>query len=286
MTDDIDQSPAHAALPESALVSNPWEALRQFTAARIALGRVGTSLPTAPHLQFQLAHARARNAVHRPADLTGIQEQLQQCGLDTTVVHSAASTRAIYLQRPDQGRRLDEAARQQLGQMAMKAAPDVVFVIGDGLSSLAIEKNAVPFVKEMLPRLREAGWQVGPTTLVRHARVAVGDEVAELLRAKLVVMLIGERPGLSSPDSMGIYMTWAPHVGLTDAARNCISNVRQEGLSYAGAAHKLLYLMEQARQRERSGVSLKDESDAPQLQEQAPVKPLFLLQTPSRIERP
>ena len=248
----------------SPVTGNPWGELRRFTSARIALGRAGTSLPTRPHLAFQLAHARARVAVHREADFTALRSALQALGPEVHLLHSAAATRPIYLQRPDLGRRLDEASAAALdGAARGRPGPDVVFVIGDGLSSLAIEANAVPFLDAVLPELRQAGWRVGPLALVRNARVAIGDEIGERLGAALVVVLIGERPGLSSPDSLGIYLSWQPRVGLTDEARNCISNVRAQGLSYPVAAHKLRYLMEQARQRGHSGVSLKDESDAP-----------------------
>ena len=266
------------------MTSNPWGELRQFTSARIALGRAGISLPTQPHLAFQLAHARARVAVHREADFTALRSALQALGPEVHLLHSAAATRPIYLQRPDLGRRLDDASAAALGGgvggessgslsgslsgapdgvARGRPGPDVVFVIGDGLSSLAIEANAAPFLGAVLPGLQQAGWRVGPMALVRNARVAIGDEIGERLGAALVVVLIGERPGLSSPDSMGIYLSWQPRVGLTDEARNCISNVRAQGLSYPVAAHKLRYLMEQARQRGHSGVSLKDESDAP-----------------------
>ncbi len=245
------------------VVDNPWSKLRQYTPARIALGRTGTSLPTKPHLEFQLAHARARNAVHHELDIARLEAALTARGHAVHVLHSAAGNRPVYLQRPDKGRRLDEPSRQSLVEMARPAEGyDVVFVIGDGLSSFAIEENAAAFLDVLKPPLDAQGWRVAPLMIVREARVAVGDEVAELLGADMVVMLIGERPGLSSPDSMGIYMTLKPRVGLTDEARNCISNVRREGLSYEGAAHKLLYLMTEARKRGLSGVQLKDEAEA------------------------
>jgi len=168
----------------------------------------------------------------------------------------------MYLQRPDKGRRLDEASRRKLAAIAHpEGGYDVAFVIGDGLSSFAIEENAAPFLDAMLPPLVDQAWRVAPIVIVREARVAVGDEVGELLGAAMVVVLIGERPGLSSPDSMGIYMTLKPRVGLTDEARNCISNVRREGMSYDVAVHKLLYLMTEARKRGHSGVQLKDEAE-------------------------
>ncbi len=245
------------------VVRNPWSKLRQYTPARIALGRSGTSLPTKPHLDFQLAHARARNAVHHELGAGALQTSLEQRGLKVLLLHSAAGNRPVYLQRPDKGRRLDDDSRAALSALNRPGAYDVAFVIGDGLSSFAIEENAAPFLDVMLSKLKEHGWSVAPITIVKEARVAVGDEVGQLLGAAMVVVLIGERPGLSSPDSMGIYLTFGPRVGLTDESRNCISNVRKEGLSYAGAAHKLGYLMTEARSRKLSGVNLKDEAEAP-----------------------
>lgn len=245
------------------VVSNPWSGLRSHTPARIALGRSGISLPTKPHLEFQLAHARARNAVHHELDMAKLKTALDTLPIETHVLHSAAKTRPLYLQRPDLGRRLDQASREALMQMLRpEQGYDVVFVIGDGLSSFAIEENAAPFLDVMLPPLSANVWRVAPLIIVQQARVAVGDEVGERLGADMVVVLIGERPGLSSPDSMGIYMTLKPRVGLTDEARNCISNVRRAGLSYEGAAHKLLYLITEARKRGQSGVMLKDEAAA------------------------
>ncbi|MEZ5900149.1 MAG: ethanolamine ammonia-lyase subunit EutC [Hyphomicrobiaceae bacterium] len=245
------------------VAENPWKGLRQYTKARIALGRVGTSLPTAPHLDFQLAHARARNAVHHELDFSALQTALSEIGHDVLQLESAAKGRPDYLQRPDKGRRLNEASQVALANRARPTdGYDVAFVIGDGLSALAIEENAVAFLKVMLPILNEAGWRVAPLVAVKGARVAVGDEIGEALGAKTVVMLIGERPGLSSPDSMGIYLTYGPRRGLTDESRNCISNIRKDGLRYDGAAHKLLFLMTEARRRGTSGVNLKDEAEA------------------------
>lgn len=243
--------------------SDPWNKLRQYTPARIALGHAGTSLPTKPHLEFQLAHARARVAVHHPLDIGALEEGLRESGHAAVLLHSRADSRPIYLQRPDKGRRLDEGSANALQSMPQPKRPyDVVFVIGDGLSALAIEENALKFLDVMLPALKEGDWNIAPLCIAKEARVALGDEVGEILGAKMVVILIGERPGLSSPDSMGIYMTLAPRVGLTDETRNCISNVRPAGLSYVEAAHKLSYLMNEARRRGLSGVNLKDEAEA------------------------
>jgi ethanolamine ammonia-lyase small subunit len=245
------------------VIGDPWGKLRRYTSARIALGRAGTSLPTGPHLEFQLAHARARDAVHHALDVPALKKALEERGYETILLHSSAESRPVYLQRPDKGRRLDAESRARLEAQPKPAEPyDVVFVIGDGLSAFAIEENAAKFLDMMLPQLAASGWRVGPLCIVEEARVAVGDEIGEVLGAKMVVILIGERPGLSSPDSMGIYMTFSPRVGLTDESRNCISNVRPEGLSYDHAAYKLTYLVNEARRRALSGVNLKDEAEA------------------------
>ena len=258
---------------QSPVTANPWAALRQFTDARIALGRSGVSLPTSAHLAFQLAHAQARDAVHRSLDGPALSEQLSAAwpGLPGSVLqlHSAATDRNHYLQRPDLGRRLDAASLEVLSQLyrpafadalAQERPYDVAFVVADGLSALAVEQNAAPFLQALHQRMNGEGWRVAPLCISLQSRVAIGDEIGEALGAKAVVVLIGERPGLSSPDSMGLYLTWMPRVGLTDASRNCISNVRPAGLAYADAAYKLHYLLTQARQRQLSGVDLKDET--------------------------
>ncbi|OEZ99742.1 ethanolamine ammonia-lyase light chain [Duganella sp. HH101] len=203
---------------DGVVIANPWRSLRRFTAARIALGRSGVSQPTAPQLEFQLAHARARDAVHLALDHAALGDALQaSSGLPCLPLHSAAASRDIYLQRPDLGRRLDEASRQALLERASAPAGyDLAFVIADGLSALAIEQNALPFLKVVMARLAAESWTLAPLSIVRQGRVAVGDEVGELLGARAVVVLVGERPGLSSPDSMGLYLTWAPKSGLPD----------------------------------------------------------------------
>ncbi|MEM5297061.1 ethanolamine ammonia-lyase subunit EutC [Burkholderia sp. JPY481] len=241
-----------------ALDKDPWNALRRFTQARIALGRAGNSLPTAPLLAFNLAHAQARDAVHHPLDADALHAQLQEQGFNTLDVHSAAPDREHYLRRPDLGRRLSDESRTTLARLPTQSN-DVLFVIGDGLSAFAASKQAVPLLQAIHPKLTD--WTIGPVVVARQARVALGDEIGELLDAKIVVMLIGERPGLSSPDSLGIYITYAPKVGCSDAQRNCISNVRPEGLDYPQAAHKLHYLLTQARTLRLTGVGLKDDSD-------------------------
>ncbi|WP_291012149.1 ethanolamine ammonia-lyase subunit EutC [Hydrogenophaga sp.] len=244
-----------------------WGGLRRFTDARIALGRSGHSQPTAAHLAFQLAHAQARDAVYATLDEAAVSSAVEALGLVPAVLSSAAPSREAYLQRPDWGRRLDAPSRDRWQALQPRPAcppADLVFVIADGLSSRAVNQHAVPLLAHLLPLLRgdpAQRWLLAPVALVRQGRVAVGDEVGELLYARCSVVLIGERPGLSSPDSLGVYFTWAPRVGRTDAQRNCISNVRQAGLSPERAAHKLYTLLTRARALQLSGLALKDESD-------------------------
>ncbi|CUI03638.1 ethanolamine ammonia-lyase subunit EutC [Massilia antarctica] len=246
------------------VLSNPWQALRGLTQARIALGRSGVSVPTSAQLDFQLAHARARDAVHMALDTDALAAALAATGYACLTAHSACPDRATYLQRPDLGRMLDAPSRAALAAAA-PASCDLALVIGDGLSALAIEQNAQPFLAVLLARLQQEQWKVGPIVIASQARVAIGDEIGQWLNARAVAVLIGERPGLSSPDSMGIYMSWAPRVGLSDADRNCISNVRPAGLGYDEAAYRLHYLLTQARQRGMSGVLLKDDTVADDL---------------------
>jgi ethanolamine ammonia-lyase small subunit len=249
------------------VVANAWSPLRQFTDARIALGRSGVSQPTQPQLAFQLAHAQARDAVHLALDVQQLLQDLESAGVpgagNCLVLDSAASDRLSYLQRPDLGRRLSDASRavlaSQSGQNETRRH-DIAVVVADGLSALAIARNAAPFLKALMRQLAPENWTMAPLSVVKLGRVAVADEVGEQLRARIVVLLIGERPGLSSPDSLGLYVTWMPRVGLSDADRNCISNIRPAGLGYDEAARKLHYLLREMRARETSGVSLKDET--------------------------
>jgi ethanolamine ammonia-lyase small subunit len=251
---------------------DPWLGLRRFTSARIGLGHSGISQSTSAQLAFQLAHARARDAVHEGLDAAALAGSLARAwpgssGLPLPLVlHSAAADRNVYLQRPDRGRRLDEPSRDRLrvlcGEPAHEPTYDLAVVVADGLSGRAVAQNAAPFLQALRPRLEAATWTLAPLCIVEQGRVAIGDEVGELFGARLVIVLIGERPGLSSPDSMGIYITWAPRVGLTDERRNCISNVRPEGLMVEEAARKLHVLLSEARRRELTGVQLKDETGA------------------------
>jgi ethanolamine ammonia-lyase small subunit len=240
---------------------NSWQQLRQFTPARIALGRVGSSLPTDEVLRFGLAHALAQDAVHLPLDVAALVAALQTARWQSLYVHSRASDRATYLLRPDYGRRLSDASAAALVGRADKSC-DLVVVAADGLSALAVQRHTVPLLEAMRPLLPDA-WSVGPMVIAEQGRVAIGDEIGELLRARMTVVLIGERPGLSSPDSLGIYLTFAPRLGRSDADRNCVSNVRPEGLSYDAAARRVIWLLNEARRIGLTGVGLKDHSELP-----------------------
>ena len=240
-----------------------WRALRRFTPARIGLGRAGGSIPTRELLEFQLAHAKARDAVNHAFDTSAFSEELRERQIDSLVVATAAADRHAFIRRPDLGRILDKDSKTLLQSRAGDQAFDVVFVIADGLSALALERHALPVIEMTRVHLLHEGWRIAPYCLVSQGRVAIGDEIGALLDAQLSVVLIGERPGLSSPDSLGAYLTWSPLPGRSNAERNCISNIRPEGLNYAAAAFKLLYLMRQARARKLSGIGLKEDAPLP-----------------------
>ena len=235
---------------------DPWSRFRAATRARIGLGRSGDGLPTRALLEFQAAHARARDAVHGTVDFDALAFQLDR---PTIQLHSAAPDRDIYLRRPDLGRRLDSASREKLAGLLAGPA-DVVFIIADGLSPAA-QIHALPLLEACLPEL--SAWTLAPIILAGQARVGLGDEIGAALKASLSVMLIGERPGLSVADSLGVYLTWNPRPGLTDADRNCISNIHADGLTYREAGARLVWLMKEARHRKLSGVGLKDEAALP-----------------------
>ena len=252
--------------PSSSVPADAWKLLAKFTNARIALGRAGSSIPTRALLEFQSAHARARDAVHRDLALDTLRDSLAVCGLETLALTSAAKHRRTFIQRPDLGRILDGPSKLMLERRPAAREPfDVVFIVSDGLSALAVERHAAPLLGHIGARLKDAGWRLAPLILVSQGRVAVGDEIGALLSARIAVMLIGERPGLSAADSLGVYLTYDPVPGRTNAQRNCISNIRPEGLGYAAAAHKLYFLLSEARRRKLSGVDLKE--DAPALPE-------------------
>ncbi len=237
--------------------ANPLIQLREFTAARIAIGRVGTSIPLKQSLEFKLAHAHARDAVHSVLDNEALLISLKSFGLPFLNLHSKALNRNKYLKRPDYGRQLNEESVMQVKDYTTGA--DIAIIIADGLSATAINENAFNLLTILIPILLAANLTIAPLCLVEQGRVAVGDEIAHYLKAKLSIMLIGERPGLSSADSMGAYLTYNPKPGLTDESRNCISNIRPQGLKAKPAADKIFYLIAGKRlKRKLSGVKLKD----------------------------
>lgn len=274
---------------QDAVTENSWQKLTAFTDARVGLGRSGVSTPTKHLLAFQLAHAQAIDAVHTQLDAQQLAQQMMaqdwapNCA--PLFLHSRATDRATYLQRPDFGRRLDQASADSLDQHAQnsKAEYDLVIAVVDGLSSLAVEQNTMPFLAALFDYLSEENplnqqaWSVAPICFVEQGRVAIGDDICERLNAKCVMVLIGERPGLSSPDSLGLYLTWGGKVGYTDAYRNCISNIRPAGLVYPEAARKAFYLLNEARTLKLSGVKLKDRSDDDLLEHETQTTENFLI---------
>lgn len=250
------EKPSRAGSP---VIEDPWHDLRRFTDARIALGRCGASLPLNAVLNLRMAHAQARDAVHMGLDMELLTGQLNQMGLSSLILQSGASDRSTYLTRPDLGRRLDSVSRSLVMEKRLGEGVDLVLVVGDGLSARAISENALPFIERFHQMsARFYSLRVGPICLVQNCRVATGDEIGELLGAKMVAMLIGERPGLSSPNSMGVYLTYGPRVGTSDESRNCISNVREGGLTVEQGVRKLAYLIEEAGRLQKTGVQLKD----------------------------
>lgn len=242
-----------STLPQYDDAGDVWRALRRHTAARIALGRSGSSLPTREVLAFALAHAQARDAVHLPLDVATLRAQLEGDGWSVIETASRASDRAAYLARPDWGRRLDEASAAAVD--AQRGHYDVLFVIGDGLSSTAVQAHAATLLLALKPLLD--GLSMAPVVIATQARVALADDVGERIGARLALSLIGERPGLSSPDSLGAYLTYAPKVGITDEARNCISNIRPEGFAIGAAAQLIAAHVRAALQAQLSGVALR-----------------------------
>ena len=244
--------------------ADPWQVLRTLTMARIGLGRAGGSLPTRPLLEFQLAHAQARDAVHHELDTATLAHSLAPFSPEILLLHSAAADRTAFIARPDHGRILDDASRRQLEARAPAVQPyDCAFIVADGLSAHAIERHAAGLLTAVMARLADDDWRLAPLSMVHQGRVAIGDEIGALLQARMTVLLIGERPGLSSPDSLGVYLTYDPLPGRTNAERNCISNIREPGgLSYALAAHKLWHLMRESRERRLSGVDLRENAPA------------------------
>jgi ethanolamine ammonia-lyase small subunit len=242
-------------------LTRPGLALRRYTAARVGLTRAGSAVSTAEQLVFQLDHARARDAVHDTVDFASLLARLRERDREALMLESAVGgvdARHLYLRRPDLGRRLAPHAKHELEELAgsQTQAADALVVIADGLSALAIDRNALPLLDALLPLLTD--WTMGPVCVVRNGRVAVGDEIGAILKAKLTVLLIGERPGLSAPDSLGVYLTWDPKPGRTNAERNCISNIRLEGLAYDEAARRISFYMNAARAAGGTGYQLKE----------------------------
>lgn len=245
---------------------DPFEELRRRTRARVGLGRAGDGLPTAALLDFQMAHARARDAVHGRVDFARLQAALAPVAC--VRVHSAAADRPTYLRRPDLGRRLGEGEGDRLPEGPF----DLALVVADGLSSVAVETHAAELVAGLLARL--AGFAIGPVVLVAQGRVAIGDEIGARMQARLALVLIGERPGLSSADSLGAYLTFAPVPGTRDSARNCVSNIHAHGLLPEAAADKIAWLIREALRRQLTGIGLKEAAPTDRL-EPAPARPLL-----------
>jgi len=244
-------------------VNDEWIALRRFTQARIALGRAGHALPTGAQLEFQLAHAEARDAVHFPWDMAAFAVGLQGLGEEPLLLETRVADRDEYLRRPDLGRLLSDASRDRLRQASAGGA-DVALIVTNGLSSTAVERHGLPLLRAILSGYGERGLRVAPVCLVANGRVALSDDIGSVLGARVAVIVVGERPGLSAADSLGIYLTHGPRPGNSDAQRNCISNIRPpEGMGYEAAAATLLYLTREAMRRGLSGVALKDETESP-----------------------
>jgi ethanolamine ammonia-lyase small subunit len=272
MTELLLQSEKEDTVEKNHTVDNSWHVLRQYTAARIGLGRAGISVPTQHLLAFQLAHAQAQDAVHLPLNTSLLVEEINskpECeSITPLIAHSQVIDRSHYLQRPDLGRRLNVDSVELLkNYAAAKDDPyDLAIVIVDGLSSFAIQKNSAPLLHHLTQRISQQSFsdqnicRLAPVVIVKQGRVAIGDEVGALLNAKSVLVFIGERPGLSSPDSLGVYLTWAPKVGLTDESRNCVSNIRPEGLAYNEAVTKIFYLLSEAHLKKLTGIHLKERS--------------------------
>lgn len=258
MTEDADFP---VAPQEPSLTIDRWQDLKGLTAARIALNRAGSSLPTDEILVFSLAHARARDAVHTSLHIDALASRLAKLGLTSIEVCSRATSRAAYLRRPDLGRLLPDEEREKLQRLATRPS-DICIVVADGLSAAAVQANAPKVLGYLAPALHKSGWTIGAVVLVSQGRVAIGDQIGAVLKARVTLMLIGERPGLSSADSLGAYLTYEPSPDRSDADRNCISNIRPEGLSPEAAASKAHWLITQMLEKRISGVALKDVSEA------------------------
>jgi ethanolamine ammonia-lyase small subunit len=236
-----------------------WQFLQNYTPARIARGRTGHSIPTSELLKFQADHAQARDAVYSELDIVTLNSSISQ-SLNIQVINlrSEVKNRPQYLQRPDLGRTLSQESREELINISSLES-DICFVIADGLSAEAINQNALPILEILIPKLKAINWKIAPICIAQQGRVAIADEIVSLLKSEIVVILIGERPGLTSPNSMGAYITFHPYVGMTDESRNCVSNIRPEGMCFQMATDKILYLLTEIKSKKLSGVNLKDE---------------------------
>ncbi|OAI09936.1 ethanolamine ammonia-lyase [Methylomonas lenta] len=252
-------------------MNDPWFTLKRFTQARIGRGHSGCATPTSAQLEFQLAHAMARDAVHQPWQLESFAEAITAKGWQPLLLSTPISDRRQYLLRPDLGRCLDHASRQCL-QTQQASDIDVALIISNGLSSTAIDSHGLALLESVMAAYASCSLNVGPVCLVPNARVALADEIGGLLNARLSVIIVGERPGLSAADSLGVYLTYLPRIGNSDAERNCLSNIRPpQGLSCEAAATKLAYLSTQAIQRGMSGVALKDDMPVNWLETTVPI---------------
>ena len=261
---DVTPNPSGSAIP----ASDPWAGLQRFTSARIALGRAGGSQRTKNVLDFRLAHARARDAVHAPFDPEGVRAPLNAAGVLTDTLATAATDRRVYLLRPDLGRTLDTPSREKLAVQCADphfASPDLVVIVSDGLAAQAAMRYAAAVIIPLVAELSGAGWRIAPVFVVRHARVKLQDQIGTMLGARFSLLLLGERPGLGTPDSLGAYFTARPAPERTDADRNCVSNIRPDGLPPSQAAAKLAWLLRESDRSGLSGVALKDEQPAPEL---------------------
>ncbi len=259
MSDRDQLAPTTGSSPKASPAS-PLD-LRALTSARVALERTGCSVSTRHALEFALAHAQARDAVHATLAVPSLLAALRERNLAALAVRSAASNRTEYLRRPDLGRTLSATSATLLQSVTRSHQPatstTLTLILADGLSALATERHALPVLDALLSSL-DSTWRLTPIIVAEQARVALGDEIGEALLADATVILIGERPGLSSPDSLGVYVTWAPRSGRTDAERNCVSNIRSEGLDYAAAAGKIAWILTEGRRLGLSGVALRD----------------------------
>jgi ethanolamine ammonia-lyase small subunit len=247
--------PAGLHLPEA---PDPWEDLRQFTSARIAIGRSGGSQRTSSLLDFRLSHARARDAVMMEFDAADLDASLKNAGLETMHLASTARDRRDFLLRPDHGRTLAESSRELLTSWKGATPPDLVPIVSDGLSAVAAVRHAAAVLIPLIASLKASGWHISPVMIVPFARVKLQDEIGAALGARFSLMLLGERPGLGSPDSLGAYFTHRPGADKSDADRNCVSNIRKEGLEPSLAARKIEWLLKESARSGLSGVELKD----------------------------